>query len=303
MVKRSFDEWIQFFESTLLIIGSALLLSGIFFLVAFNWNQLDGFTKLGIVGSLNLIAYLLTIFFRKKSFYFEIGLTIIFFLTASALFTFGQIYQTGADVYDLFLGWAGLTFLLLLVSRSGVVTGLWFVLVAATVYLYSDQVSNETESYRLFTITSVLFGGIVVAFDWIKTNIYSDKSKVFLSGLGLFITLSFLHSVASGLLWTGEEIKSLPEYSFYQILVPLLFFGFYYSYYRFVRFRLLNLTIILLFGLGQIFLLTVDLFKIWTYSSGVSFLLFALWITGYTLWAVTHLNHLRKTKLNTGDLP
>ncbi|TGL45888.1 DUF2157 domain-containing protein [Leptospira perdikensis] len=301
MVKRNFEDWIQFFESSLLIIGSALLLSGIFFLVAFNWNNLDRFTKLGFVGVLYTITYLLTIFFRKKPLYFEIGLTITFFLTASALFTFGQIYQTGADVYDLFFGWTLLTFFLILVSRSGLITGLWFVLVATTVYLYSEQVSFRKESYILFTITSLLFGGTVSFFDWLTTNPYSDKTKVFLSGLGLFITLSFLHSAASALLWSQDETTSILKYGFYQILIPLISFGFYYCYYRWVRFRLLNLTIILLFGLGQIFLKTLDLFHIWAYSSGVSFLLFSLWITGYTLWAVSHLNHLRKAKLSQGD--
>ncbi|EOQ98196.1 membrane protein, PF09925 family [Leptospira wolbachii serovar Codice str. CDC] len=295
MVKRSVEEWVRFFESTLLLIGTALFLSGIFFLVAFNWNHLDRFTKLGLVGSLNLIAYLFTILFRKKSLYFEIGLTLIFFLTGSALLVFGQIYQTGADVYDLFFGWSALTLLLIPVSRSGVVTGLWMILCAVTVYLYSEQVEGNG-SHVLYSITSLLFGVTMICFDWFQTDRFSPKTKSFLSGLGLTIALSFLHSAVLSLMWVSEENGSSLNNEFYQILVPLIFYGFYYYYYRWVRFRLLNLTLILLFGLGQIFLKIMELFQIWSYSSGVSFLLFALLITGYTVWAVSHLQSLRKSQ-------
>lgn len=299
--KKSFEDWIQFFESTLLSIGSALLLSGIFFLVAFNWNHLDRFTKLGIVGLLNLIAYWFTIFFRKNPLYFEIGLTTIFFLTASALFTFGQIYQTGADVYDLFVGWAGLTFLLTLVSRGGVVAGLWMVLLTFTIFLYTEQVSTGGVNHIVFTVASLLFGGFVLSFDWVKTNPYSDRTKVFLSGLGLTIALCFLNLASFSLFRNYEVIYSDFTSVFFKILLPLTFYVFFYYFYRWVVFRLINLTIILLFGLGQTFLKTMDLFQIWAYSAGVSFLLFALLITGYTVLAVSHLHHLRNAKLNKGD--
>ncbi|MBM9547695.1 DUF2157 domain-containing protein [Leptospira sp. 201903074] len=295
MVKKSVEDWIHFFESSLLLIGTALFLSGIFFLVAFNWNLLDRIVKFGLVGFLILLAYFFTIFFRKKFLYFEMGLVLIFFLTGSALIIFGQIYQTGADVYDLFLGWAALTLLLIPISRSGVVAGLWMVLSSTTVYLYSAQVDGN-ESPILFSITSLLFGGTVLLFDWIQTNLFSEKTKSFLSGLGLFLALGFLHLVNLNLFRNHKEIESGYTYLFFQILLPVVFVGVFYSFYRWFRFRLMNLSFILLFGLGQVILKSADIFQVWAYSSAVSFLQFGLFITGYTIWAVSHLQNLRKLK-------
>lgn len=293
MVKRSVEDWVRFFESTLLLIGTALFLSGIFFLVAFNWSFLDRFVKLGLVGFLILLSYAVTIIFRKKPIYFEIGLTLIFFLTGSEILVFGQIYQTGADVYDLFLGWAALTLLLIPVSRSGVVTGLWMVLSATTVFLYSKQVEGNG-SFVLFSITSLIFGGTGIVFDWFQTDRFSTKTKSFLSGLGLLLSLGFLNLVNVNLFRNHKEIDSGHSYLFYQILLPLVFYGVFYSYYRWFRFRLMNLSFILLFGLSQVILKSADIFQIWAYSSGVSFLQFGLFITGYTIWAVSHLQNLRK---------
>ncbi|MGE8720254.1 DUF2157 domain-containing protein [Leptospira terpstrae] len=296
MVNKSLEDWVQFFENSLLWMGTALFLSGIFFLFAFNWNLLDRFSKLGLVCFLILLSYALTILFRKKTFYFEIGLTVIFFLTGSALLVFGQIYQTGADVYDLFLGWSVLSLLLLPVSRRGVVAALWMVLSSATVYLYTEQVSTNHSNFIIFAITSLVFGGIIIIFDWCQIDRFSPKIKSFLSGLGLFLSLGFLLLANLNLFRNHKEIESGHSYLFYQILLPLVLYGVFYSYYRWFRFRLMNLSFILLFGLSQVILKSADIFQIWAYSSGVSFLQFGLFIIGYTIWAVSHLQNLRKPK-------
>ncbi|TGK79376.1 DUF2157 domain-containing protein [Leptospira bourretii] len=293
--KKDLKDWIHFFESSLLIIGSSLLVSGIFFLVAFNWNLLDHFTKLGIIYFLNFVFYLIPFFIRKKEFLYEIGLTILFFLTGSALLVFGQIYQTGADVYDLFLGWAIFTFLLVPISRSGVVAGFWMVLLSSTVYLYSIQVTTEKENHFLFASTSLFFGFLGTILDWQNTEFYSEKTKSFLSALSIFFALGFLNLIHWNLFRIHSEFTTTLTYGFFQTLFPLLFYGFLYVYYRWFRFRHLNLSIILLFGLGQVLLKTADIFGIWAYGSAVNFLLFALLITIYTVWAVSHLKQLRKT--------
>ncbi|MCW7493108.1 DUF2157 domain-containing protein [Leptospira sp. 2 VSF19] len=298
---KKLEDWIHFFESSLLVIGSALLLSGIFFLVAFHWNLFDRFTKLGIVFFLNVLFYLFTFFFRKKRLLFEIGLTILFFLTGFALLVFDQINQTGADVYDFFLAWAIFTLVLVPISRSGVVAGLWMVLIASTVYLYSVQEATGNENHLLFAAASLLFIFIGTILDWQKTEFYSEKTKSFLSALGIFFALGFLNLVHVTLFRIHSEFSSTWTYGFFQMILPLLLYGFLYLYYRWFRFRHLNLSLILFFGLGQILIKTADLFAIWAYSSAVNYLLFALSITLYSVWAVFHLNRLRRIK-NTVEL-
>ncbi|MCG6145012.1 DUF2157 domain-containing protein [Leptospira bandrabouensis] len=77
--KKDLEDWIHFFESSLLIIGSALLISGVFFLITFNWHLLDHFTKLGIIYFLIFVFYLFTFFSVKKNFFSKLGSPFYFF--------------------------------------------------------------------------------------------------------------------------------------------------------------------------------------------------------------------------------
>jgi uncharacterized membrane protein len=90
----------------LLVLGVSLITAGIIYFFAFNWLKIPPMIKLysiqaGIIGCVG------------AAYYYSLQNTIgqICLLVASALMgvfmaVFGQIYQTGADAYQLFMMWS-----------------------------------------------------------------------------------------------------------------------------------------------------------------------------------------------------
>ncbi|CAA6822824.1 MAG: Putative membrane protein DUF2157 [uncultured Aureispira sp.] len=148
-------EWLSIAYRFFLSAGLLLFLSGIIFFFAYNWGSLHKFAKLGLVqvGMLGLAIALLV--FKPSEFVLKLGLTAISVLVGIAFAVFGQIYQTGADAYDFFLGWT------LFVSAWVAIASfpfLWFfylLLINLTIVLYLTQV-------QMYDDGDVL--GLVVAF-------------------------------------------------------------------------------------------------------------------------------------------
>jgi uncharacterized membrane protein len=96
--------WTHFMKYVLLAMGLGLILSGIVFFFAYNWDDLHRFAKLATAGILLLIAAIVSLsssLLRIRR-WFLLAATI---LTGTLLGVYGQIYQTGADVFDFFLAW------------------------------------------------------------------------------------------------------------------------------------------------------------------------------------------------------
>lgn len=110
---------------------------------AYNWEDLPKFAKLGIVQTLLVASVLLTIFTRWNVLIKQIILTGATFLVGTLFAVFGQIYQTGADAYDLFLGWTLFTILWAVAIRF---TPLWLTfigLLCTTIWLYVLQIVSD----------------------------------------------------------------------------------------------------------------------------------------------------------------
>jgi len=109
--------WHHFIRYILLALGVGFLLSGIVFFFAYNWASLHRFTKISILGGLLLVSVIVsvsgTLMHRIRRWF----MLSAFILAGTTLGVYGQIYQTGADVFDFYLAWSLLTILWVLVSR------------------------------------------------------------------------------------------------------------------------------------------------------------------------------------------
>lgn len=135
-------QWNQFLSILLLAAGIGFTVAGIIFFFAYNWNELPKFAKLGIVEVLLATTALLTIFTRWKTLVKQILLTGATFLIGTLFAVFGQIYQTGADAYDLFLGWTLFTLLWAIAMRFAPLWLTWIGLLCTTIWLYNTQIFN-----------------------------------------------------------------------------------------------------------------------------------------------------------------
>lgn len=144
--------WFQHLDRFLLGLGSIFLLSGIIFFFAYNWVDLHKFVKLGMVEAMIAGVGIFTLIKRKNDFVVKIGLTALSVLTGCLFALYGQIYQTGANAYDFFLGWTLCIAVFVMISRFPPLWLFHIILINTTIILYAEQVLRYETSDFLYLI-------------------------------------------------------------------------------------------------------------------------------------------------------
>jgi len=129
-------DWRRFLDRLLLFLAAVLLAAAVTFFFAYNWNDLGRLAKLALA-QLPLIVALALLW--------RLGLERVSgkaALLAAALFTgvllalIGQLYQTGADTFELFAAWALAIAPWVLVSRFAALWLLWLLLANLAITLF-----------------------------------------------------------------------------------------------------------------------------------------------------------------------
>ncbi|MBO4530387.1 MAG: DUF2157 domain-containing protein [Paludibacteraceae bacterium] len=100
------QKWLKFAEVLTLTLGAGFLLCGIIFFFAFNWEVIHRFAKMGIVLALLLGTFVALVKVPMREWVRNITIFAMCVLVGAFLAVFGQVYQTGADNYLLFLTWS-----------------------------------------------------------------------------------------------------------------------------------------------------------------------------------------------------
>ena len=130
--------WGQYLYWHALIVGVVLLAAGTIFFVAANWSALGPFARMGTVGGAMVLATLAG-GFLGDSLAGRAASLLGGLLFGPTLAVYGQVYQTGADPWELFALWT------LVMAAYGVVTrfsGAWvltLVLLHICVFAWIDQ--------------------------------------------------------------------------------------------------------------------------------------------------------------------
>lgn len=143
-LKRASDElrpdhsaWLGFLHYLFLGSGIALFVVGLVFFFAYNWKDLHRFGKFGVVQGVIVIALAAHLLLRGSASKMA-GLGVM--LLIGPLFTvFGQVYQTGADAYELFVTWTIAAFPFALTSRFAPTWIAWILLATTSTGLYISQ--------------------------------------------------------------------------------------------------------------------------------------------------------------------
>ena len=98
--------WMRFLQIFTLTLGSGLMLAGIIFFFAYNWEHMHRFVKMGIAVALILAVFAVTIKVKMSDFTRKITVSVLCGLVGVSWAIFGQVYQTKADSYVFFLTWA-----------------------------------------------------------------------------------------------------------------------------------------------------------------------------------------------------
>lgn len=150
--------WLDFFDKTLLIIGAVALVLSLVFFIAYNWQNLGKIGKFALVeGALTItIALYVALSFRRQfQLIRQLLLLIASIITGSLLALFGQVYQTGADTWQLFFAWAILITPWVVIARFPALWLLWLGLINAFLLLYLDVANLQFIKYSLQNVSQV----------------------------------------------------------------------------------------------------------------------------------------------------
>lgn len=202
---RDNDRWVRWAVWALLALGTGHLLAGTVFFFAYNWESLSPMAKFGILQGGIIIcaaAALIVKLDRPPGQALLIAATV---LVGTLHAVIGQVYQTGADFYGLFMIWALLIIPWVFASRSAVHWLIWLVLVFLTIGLYGNQVLIQTDALSrvelncmmsaaaalvlLFREWAVLSGRTWLAPQWTRAlPAFALLAFIFVSTVGYIVT-------------------------------------------------------------------------------------------------------------------
>lgn len=155
-VYNNTEAWKKFLRLFFISLGVGFTVSGILFFFAYNWADLHKFAKLGMIAGLIVICTGTVLFSNFKPSTKNIILTGTSVIVGVLFAVYGQIYQTGANAYDFFLGWTLFVTLWVLVSDFAALWLLYLVLLNTTFILYTQQVATGWSEILVFTLLFIL---------------------------------------------------------------------------------------------------------------------------------------------------
>ena len=292
--------WLVFFDKALLIIGAIALVLSLVFFIAYNWINMGKMGKLALVeGALviTIALYVALSFRRRFQLIRQLLLLIASVITGSLLALFGQVYQTGADTWQLFFGWAILIIPWVIIARFPALWLLWLGLVNTGLILYFGVMDFAFVSYFYEGVLQI---GVLAAVNFVALNLW----LAFIDRQLPSVTRSRFKSELN---WSAYVVGLLSSYfitylailyvfddaNIVMTLIALLLWmswcGFMVWRFYWYRINLLMLTylcgsviVVVMFWAGKLFLDNFDM---------GGFLILALLLIGMSSAAVVWLRH------------
>jgi uncharacterized membrane protein len=193
-------DWRLFLNIFLTGLGASFMIAGIVFFFAFNWDHLHKFVKLGIIQLLIVCLAVWILLFKPRELTRNIVLSVMSCLVGVLFAVFGQIYQTGANAYDFFLGWTLFIALWAIISHFPPLWLIFLVLVHMTLSLYTEQVSDRWNYAGLINIQVVIDLLVLLLVEWLfKERLREVKTGWFVYLTGLYVTVILTAAIIYGI--------------------------------------------------------------------------------------------------------
>jgi uncharacterized membrane protein len=173
--------WARWGRRALLGLGAGQLLAGVVFFFAYNWNDLSDTGKFATIETAVVIAAAGALLVGIDRAFGQILLAAASVLTGVLLAVIGQVYQTGADAFELFVAWAVLILPWTIVSRSAAHWLLWLIVADVALALYGEQVLTVVHAVTHGDVWVLVGAPVVVAlalreiavrkgYDWLASH-------------------------------------------------------------------------------------------------------------------------------------
>ncbi len=130
--------WARIVDRTLLVAGAALVLAAVLCFFAYNWHALPRLAKLGLVASGVAAATVAALPLGLDRLAGKVALSAAAVLAGVLLAVFGQVYQTGADAWQLFAIWAAVLVPWALAAAFPPLWAIWFAVGGVALVLYGE---------------------------------------------------------------------------------------------------------------------------------------------------------------------
>ncbi|MEM6902395.1 MAG: DUF2157 domain-containing protein, partial [Pseudomonadota bacterium] len=241
----------------LLSLGVGHLLAAVVFFFAFNWATMAPVTKFGLIGGGLTAAVALFSLRPPRDLAGHMGALIATVLTGVLFAVIGQVYQTGADAWQLFALWAILTVPFLATSRHAAHWLIWAIIafIAATSFAgqYAIPLDWISRHGALTLIGALGVGGLLTALiiPYLMPRTAST-APIWLLCLLALAPLGYLGVVAWGLIWSfdrhGDALSSWLGAGGFVVLATGLAWLFRHDRHRFALSSLGGAALAILLG-------------------------------------------------------
>ena len=115
--------WLAYWRQLCLLGGALFFVAGVVCFIAWNWGGMTPLARMALTGAVVGGSGLASVLLGPDTRLGRVLLLVCGLAIGPMLAVFGQTYQTGAELWELFRVWTALLVLLALAGRQ---TGLWF---------------------------------------------------------------------------------------------------------------------------------------------------------------------------------
>ena len=207
-VTPSAAQWRGFLERLLTWLGAALIAAAAIYFVAANWQALGRYARFALVEGA-LVVCLACVWWRGlDTLAGRAALFATAVLTGVLLALVGQVYQTGADTFELFALWAAAIVVWVVAGRQPALWLLWLALVDIAVVLYFRTAAGAAFGLAGFLfaprealwIVFALDSAALVVWEWLALRrdgwlAVRWAPRVLATASGALITFLVLHDI------------------------------------------------------------------------------------------------------------
>jgi hypothetical protein len=209
--RPSAESWYRFARFQLIILGTVLAVVGAIFFVAANWDVFPPQVRIGLVAAAMAITTLAGGWIGLDKLSGRAAALAGGLLFGPLMAVVGQVYQTGADAYELFLAWSLVLAGYALAARF---VGAWIVallLGVITSYQYIDQALGSAPSESPGLWVSIAVGASLTALALVRRLRHRGGDPLGVVALALGWMIGFCHGVAAivGRGWPPEHLGGL----------------------------------------------------------------------------------------------
>jgi uncharacterized membrane protein len=227
--------WARWGMRALLALGVGQFLAGVVFFFAYNWNDLSDLAKFAIIEVALAIAVGGALLIGLDRVFGQMLLIAASVLTGVLLAAIGQVYQTGADMFELFAAWAALILPWAIISRHPVHWLLWLVVADVALVLYGEQVLVPIEDMPEELIWVAVGATIALALavrEWATHRGMEWLAAHWTRLLLLFAAMTALFAPAAGQVIDVDTYRSGPTCVVAFLLAVLIASAMYWRVWR-----------------------------------------------------------------------